>query len=138
MRPAPLTLVLSGVDSTLITEALEAGEYGDPVTIYTGYRQDDGTLVDDPVIMWSGTLENASIVQGKTSAISITVQHDLAVLDEADGGRFTDEDQQVNFSGDVGFEFVADMVGLRLIWGGGRVNNGTNGGGTSSDVVQEK
>ena len=45
LTPSPLTLTLSGVDSSLIAEALDSGTYGDVVTIYHGYRQDDGNLV---------------------------------------------------------------------------------------------
>lgn len=128
LTPSPLTLTLSGVDSSLITEALDSGNYGDAVTIFSGYRQDDGTLVDDPFIIWKGSLEYTSISQGESNAAAITLQHDLAVLDESDGGRFTDEDQQTRFSGDLGLEYVADMNGLRLIWGGARVVTGVLGG----------
>ena len=131
LRPTSLTLTLSGVDSNLITEALDSGDYGDTVTIYLGYRQDDGTLVADPLLLWRGFFEFASISQGDQSVVSITVQHDLAVLNETDGSRFTDEDQKVRFSGDVGFEFIADMANLKLIWGGTRIggDDPTDGGG---------
>ncbi len=119
LGPNPLTLQLSGINSEVIDEALNAGAYGDKVTIYIGYRQDDGTLIDDPWLAWAGAFEYATIKQGATSAASITLKHDLAVLSEANNRRFTDEDQQQEYSGDTGFEFVADMVSLRLNWAGG-------------------
>ncbi len=118
LTPAPLTLTLSGVDSDLIAEALDSGNYGDVVTIYEGYRQDDGTLVDDPWIAWKGTHEYGSISHGENSTVTVTVKHDLANLSEKDGGRFTDEDQQSRYSGDVAFEYIADMAGTKLSWGG--------------------
>ena len=127
LRPTSLTLSLSGVDSNLITEALDSGDYGDVITIYNGYRQDDGTLVADPLLIWRGFFDFASISQGDQSIVSITVQHDLAILNEIDGSRFTDEDQQVRFSGDIGFEYVADMAGLKLLWGGRVVIAGESG-----------
>ena len=130
LRPNSLTLQLSGVDSTLLTEALDSGNYGDVVTLYVGYRQDDGTLVDDPWLLWRGTFDYASISRGADNVVSIVVQHDLAVLDEVNGGRYTDEDQQSKFTGDVGLEFIADMANLTLVWGGGRV-----GGGRERDVI---
>ena len=118
LGPSGITLQLSGVDSTLITTALDSGKYGDVVTLYVGYRQDDGTLVDDPWVLWRGTFEYASIGQGESNVVSITLQHDLAILDEADGGRYTDEDQQSRFAGDRGFEYVAEMGTVKLLWGG--------------------
>ena len=138
LRPTSLTLTLSGVDSNLITEALDSGDYGDTVTIYLGYRQDDGTLVADPLLVWRGFFEFASISQGDQSIVSITVQHDLAILNEIDGGRFTDEDQQVRFSGDVGFAFITDMVGVKLFWGGGRVGTGVGASGGDEPPTQQR
>ena len=43
-------------------------------------------------------------------------------MNEKDGSRYSDEDQQNRYAGDTGLSFTADMTGLRLQWGGGRVN----------------
>ena len=138
LSPSSLTLQLSGVDSSLITEALDSGSYGDIVTIYIGYRQDDGTLVDDPWVLWRGIFEYSSITQGQENVVSITVQHDLATLNQTSGARFSDEDQQRRFSGDVGFEFVADMAGVDLRWGGGPVGVSDPRPGTAPPGVQPR
>lgn len=129
LRPSSLTLELSGVDASLITEALNSGNYGDIVTMYIGYRQDDGTLVADPWIFWRGKLEFTSVSQGETNVVSITVQHDLAELEQVDGARFSDEDQARRFTGDLGLEFTSQIAGVKLQWGGGPV--WTSGGGGS-------
>jgi len=117
LGPSPLTLSLSGIDSSLVTEALDSGAYGDVITLYEGYKQDDGTLVADPWIVWKGWFEYSQLQRGGENTVSIICTHDLAVLEEKDGRRFTDEDQQDEFSGDLGFEFVHDSVGKKLSWG---------------------
>ncbi|MBW2561660.1 MAG: hypothetical protein JRE40_12510 [Deltaproteobacteria bacterium] len=129
LTPSPLSLTLSGIDAALIADALNSGAYGDAVTIYEGYRQDDGTLVDDPWIVWKGTYEFGNITLDKQSNISITIKHDLAALSEKDGGRYSDEDQQVRFSGDIGFAYVTDTAGIQLLWGGSNITTGAAGGG---------
>lgn len=128
LAPSNLTLSLTGITAAHVTEALDSGSYGDAITIYQGYLDENLTLVDDPWVVWSGQYEYASIGIGKQSAVQITVKHDLASLDEKDGGRYTDEDQQTRFSGDVGLEYVTDQQGLKLTWGGGRVFSGQPGG----------
>lgn len=139
LRPTSLILSLSGVDAALITEALDAGNYGDIITIYMGYRQDDGTLVDDPWIPWKGFFEFAAVKHGTENIVSITCRHDLAILNEAEGSRFSDEDQQVRFTGDTGFQYITDMAGTKLIWGGGRVSTGSTGGrGSENDRRDER
>jgi len=118
LGPLPITLTLSGVDSAFISLALTSVAYRDVVTVYCGYRQDDGDLVDDPWIVWNGWFEFASISQDDSSVISITCQHDLAVLDEISGARFSDEDQKDTYASDDGFEFVHEIPSLRLVWRG--------------------
>ena len=118
LGPSSLNLGLTGIDSTLITEAQEAGRFKDAVTIYEGYRQDDGTLVDDPWIVWKGWFEYAAIRIEEDSAITMVCHHDLSVLSEKDGSRFSNEDQTRRYASDAFLRFVTDQNGLRLVWGG--------------------
>lgn len=123
LGPAPLELALSGVNPLLIQESLDSTEYRATVTLYEGYRQDDGTLADDPWVVWSGWWEHASMSLGANNAIRATAQHDLSILNEKDGSRYSDEDQQQLYSGDVGFEFTPYMADLQLAWAGGRASS---------------
>lgn len=126
LGPAPIRLQLSGIDSTLLAEAMDAGTFGDKVTVYCGYRQDDGTLIDDPWIVAKGKLEYSSLTRGDDNTISIVAQHDLAVLNEADGSKFSDEDQRQRYSTDEGFEYVEENAVIKLLWGGKPHNSGGN------------
>lgn len=113
---------LSGVDSDQLTVALDSGKYGDVITFYEGYLSDDGTLVDDPWLLARGIFENAEAVLDDENVVIINVKHDIAMLEEKDGSRFSDEDQQNRFSGDLGLEFVTDATSVKLTWGGGSVS----------------
>lgn len=118
LSPANTKFVLTGFDAALLSEALDSGTYGDVITVYEGYRKDDGSLEDDPWILWKGTYEYATAVLGDENGIAIVAQHDLARLDDKDGGRFTDEDQRNRFSGDVGLEHIHTIATQKLVWGG--------------------
>ena len=121
LGPSSITLTLSGIDPKMLAEALDSSNYGALVTIYEGYRQDDGTLVEDPWVFWRGTVEYATSSEDQESTINLLCQHDLAVVDERDNSRFTDEDQLQRYPGDRIFEFITQMLDLRLEWGGGIV-----------------
>lgn len=123
LAPSPIRLVLSGVDSTYITEAMTAGNHGDAIKLYVGYVNKDMSLVADPWALAGGFFDYATVEVGEAeNRIVVTMQHELAILNEADGGRFTDEDQQRRFAGDTGFSFVSDAIETNLIWGGVQVN----------------
>lgn len=121
LTPSSITLTLSGVNSTFITEALDAGDYGDAVTIYAGFRQDDGTLVADPDELWSGTFEYATISIDAESVVTVVCQHDLADIREKQGGRYSHEDQTDKYASDLGLQFASSAANVKLLWGGGGV-----------------
>lgn len=130
LRFNKITLNLSGINSAYVDEALNSANYGDLVTIYEGFRSDDGTLVDDPEVVWAGTVEYSNLSVGSNASVSLVCTHELAFLSEIDGSRFTDEDQRITYSSDVGFEFVADVANTaqNLVWAGGPVPSGQGGG----------
>lgn len=120
--PTPIRLSLSQVDAAYLSEGLSADNFRDKVTLFMGYRQDDGTLVDDPWVIWKGYIEYTSI-QSETGTITLHCQHFLSILKQKDGRRYTDEEQQRSFTGDLGFQFIADVNGTQLTWGAeNRVN----------------
>ena len=131
LGPNQINLTLSGIDAAYVNEALNTSNFGDAVTIYEGFRLDDGSLKDTPEVIWAGTVEFASLSIGDSSAVNLVCTHELAFLSPAEGSRFTDEDQRTDFPSDVGFEFVADVANTaqNLIWAGGPVPTGQSGGG---------
>ena len=128
LGPLAMNYTFSALDSTLLGEALDSGRFGDVITEYVGYRQDDRTLVADPWISNKGTYDHAAITIGNENTITVVAQHDLAVLDEIGGRKFSDEDQRAEYSADVGLEHVVDAEFVKLVWAGGPVvvtGNGT-------------
>ena len=121
LSPSPIELTLSGLNPVMRAAVDTSGEYKAPVTLYEGYRLDNGLLADCPRVAWSGWWEHATLGIGADMIVRATAQHDLAVLDETDGGRFSEEDQVERYPSDGAFKFIAFMADLRLAWGGGKV-----------------
>lgn len=116
--PSPVQVSLSGLNTEFFNEALNAANYNDKVTLLTAFRDDGGNLIDDPEIFYKGTIEKGGVEKGETeNSVSFTLQHALAILRQKIGSKFTDEDQQRKFPGDLGFQFVEKQRTLRLTWG---------------------
>lgn len=115
--PQPITLSLSGVSDQYLTEAIDAGNYGDRVTILKGYKNASGELVAAPWVVGAGRYEKADLTQGTSNTITITVQHVLMILNEKNGRRFSEEDQTNEYAGDTGCSFMADMINRKLVFG---------------------
>ena len=76
----------------------------------------------------------------KILGLDMSTKTGWAILEEKDGSRFTDEDQQQLFAGDTGFEFVYSMGNAKMVWGGITVGGVSSGGkdGTITPVREEE
>ncbi|MEL7476784.1 MAG: hypothetical protein AAGJ55_11230 [Cyanobacteria bacterium J06555_12] len=128
MAPTPIRLQLTGVDAQFLAEAFDATEYGSRCTLYKAFRNDDGSLVGSPEIIFKGEVENADVIQGEENSIALVVQHALKTISDKNGARYSDAYQQATFAGDLAFEYIAEMADLRLTWGSGGGGNGPMGG----------
>jgi hypothetical protein len=136
IAPTQLDLTLNYVPVQHINEALDSGNYGDTVTLYLGYKNSAGQLVADPELIWRGFFEHATIKIGSENAVTVSCQHELTILDDRPGRRWTDEDQQAEFAGDTGFSFAADMPTRKLLWGGKTTQVGGGGGGAGNNTIR--
>lgn len=108
----------TGVDPALVSETDIDGCFGRSVTEYFGFLDKNGALVDDPEINWEGRIDQIARVDGASPVVEVNAEHRLIVLDEADGTRFTDEHQQRQFPGDLGFNQESTIENKVAVWGG--------------------
>jgi hypothetical protein len=105
-----LRVTMSGVPSNLISLALVGEFQGRPITLWLGLLDSAGALIGTPVAEYAGRLDTMTIVEGEQSAtIALTVESEMAALMSAAVRRFTDADQQKQYPGDLGFQYVAQM-----------------------------
>lgn len=119
--PKSVSVSLSGVSSANIALVLAAAKQGRQATIYFGLLNAAGTLVADPYRLFTGWLDVPTINDaGETATISITYEAKSIVLERAQGRRYTHEDQQIDYAGDLGFEYVAGLQDQIITWGNTR------------------
>ena len=119
ISPYKLTLTLSGLDSTISGAALTEDYYLQPVTVYLGALNADDELIADPTVVWEGAMDQMEISVGAEGgdAIVLTAESELARFDKASNLKYTDSQLQSQFSGDLAFEFMADIEGAKIRWG---------------------
>lgn len=127
-----IRLALSGVSSTFITAALNASEYHHrDVDMMFGFDDENGDLVDDPVVLTTYYMDKCTITLGKGKAdIVLQCESRASILQQASDLRFTDEQLQSDYSGDLGGEYIYRMLDIQLPWGDGKVSTGTGSGGS--------
>ena len=112
------TLSLTGIKSSLISAALSANYTNRNASIFFGLFDTNKSVIADVYTLFKGKMDIMKIDEGAESAtIVLNLENRLIALDRAKERRYTHEDQQLSFSGDLGFEFVPDLQDKEIIWG---------------------
>lgn len=113
-----VTLSLSGIPSSLLSEAINQVRIGGTVTLwYAFFDATTGALILDPVQVFAGSMDIPSLDdQGATSTIAISCENTLLSLNLAPNRRFDDPDQQLRSPGDLGFSFLQALQNIQLFW----------------------
>lgn len=133
LQASGLELSLSGIDPDNITAAFENAQ-GRPGKVWLGFLDADYALVADPVLMFSGRIDNVTVELGQTGTVRVALENRLVAWERPKIRRYTNEDQQQRFAGDLFLEFVAQTVDKELLWGVGsleQVPRRTAGGATA-------
>jgi hypothetical protein len=113
-----VTLTLSGLDPTLLTDVMEEFQVGLPALVYLGVFDSTGALIADPVCCFSGRMDQPTIdISGTTASIAINCENRLVEMNVSVERRYTDEDQQLDYPGDLGFQFVNGIQDAQIYFG---------------------
>ena len=112
------SLSLTGIKSSLISAALSANYTNRNASIFLGLFDTNKSVIADVYTLFKGKMDIMKIDEGPESAtIVLNLENRLIALDRARNRRYTHEDQQLSFSGDLGFEFIPDLQDKEIIWG---------------------
>lgn len=127
--PIGMKLALTGIDSTLVNAAFTESFFRRAGDVMVGFEDENGDLVDDPEILFSGYMDKCDIVIQQNQANFILYLESRATnLLAASDLRFTDEELQAAYPGDLGGEYIYRMADLTLRWGVAGVGTGGAGG----------
>lgn len=113
-----ITVSLSGIPSSLVSLFLGDVRQGSAGKVYLGFTDSSGDVISSPYMLFEGRLDVPAMEESAESAvISITYESRLIDLERPRESRYTNEDQQREFAGDLGFEFVPSLQDITINWG---------------------
>jgi hypothetical protein len=99
----------------LLGDVVNTVRLGGSAALWLGFFSSTGQLLADPLPLWLGQLDVPTVTDGaETCTVSITVENALLALNLSSNRRFTTLDQQLDFPGDTGFDYVSAMQDLFL------------------------
>jgi hypothetical protein len=126
---------LTGIKTSFIAIAKDQDYQGRVLNVSLGAFDASGSLIADPVIVFSGFMDTMTISEsGQYSTITVSVENKLISFERSKVRRYTAEDQKIDHPTDKGFEFVTAIVQKQIIWGRATPTGGgdfDDGGGTT-------
>lgn len=123
----PIKLSLTGIKSSLISDVFTDDYHMRDIELMLGFDDVDGDLIDDPVIVWSGFMDNVDIVLNEGRAdLTLNCESRAIKLQGNSDLRFTDEQLQSDYTGDLAGEYIFRMMDLQLKWGGENLGTTTS------------
>lgn len=127
LRANGVEFLLSGIDNTWVGEATSQNTQGRTVEIWKAFLDvSTHALIADPIKHFSGRIDQMVITDaGETTAVKVTAESRLVDLVRPLNVRYiTDQDQQNEFTGDLGHEFVTLMQEVFIVWGRTKLERG--------------
>ena len=119
VAPQSITATLTGIDLASIAVALGDSYQGRDCRIWEAFLDKDHAIIGAPYLQFRGRMDTQDIELGETATVTLTVRSRLADWRRQRIRRYTNEDQQNQYPGDLGLEFVSQMAERQLIWGRG-------------------
>lgn len=119
IRAIGFEVTISGLSAGNLSLALQSGRQGFPGALWLGTLDDSGNVTADPYLLAAGFFDTFVIkVTGETMTITAKYESRLIDLERARERRYTHEDQQLDFPGDKGFEYVQRLQDGQFLMGG--------------------
>jgi hypothetical protein len=117
LQGAGIRLTLTGIATAYVTAVLSESYQGRPVTIRQGFLNDAYTLIADPIVQFVGLIDQMALTLGQTATITLSAEHKLVRWERPNVRRYTDADQQKLYPGDLGLQFISQVVEKEILWG---------------------
>tara|TARA_R110000824_G_scaffold47353_3_gene134950 strand:+ start:10416 stop:10988 length:573 start_codon:yes stop_codon:yes gene_type:complete len=114
-----ITLSLSGVNNSIISQAIGTDYQYKEITLYLTYMDLSTYTINVPTTIFSGYIDNIEIVSGQTSQITLSAVNKLQALTEPNIRRYNLPDQQSRHPFDVALKYVDQLANQDMVWGKG-------------------
>tara|TARA_B100000963_G_scaffold216298_1_gene188648 strand:- start:5888 stop:6436 length:549 start_codon:yes stop_codon:yes gene_type:complete len=110
------SIVLSNINSTLISVFDDQNYIDNTVNIYLGFFDNNNSFID-AFTYFSGNIKNVEVDESaRDSKITVTCSNHWSNWNLKQGRHFTDESQQLAFTSDKGLEY-AHVTKSNIRWG---------------------
>jgi hypothetical protein len=117
-RAYGMSVGITGLPRDAITIALTEEYQGRPATVYAVQVNANGAPIGTTPVIFRGRMDQMSVDLGETVAVTVRLENRMADWERPRVRRYTNEDQQRAYPGDLGFQFLTATVDKDIVWPG--------------------
>jgi hypothetical protein len=142
LKPTRVSVTVSPVVRDVLYDVLNSDIKGRTAELYVAFLDEEGAIAGGPHILVKGTLGAPKVTYGDESSIAIEIIDFRESLKSKNGKRFSLQDHQDDYPGDLFYEFLAVMEDFtftfmgKAIQAGPSVGPGYGGGGEYGDYTE--
>ena len=116
LKAGKLTVMLTGIDTAIVSIALTENYQGRKMTLWLGALNANEILIDAPVLVFTGKMDVMTLADDNVSAtVELTIENEFIELARSKERRYSDEDKELEFPGDRFFEFVPSVQQKEIV-----------------------
>ena len=118
LSPYAVELTLSGIDQNILDLAQNEQYFMRQVTVYLGALDATGALIDAGLLFLGYAMAMPISAGGEQDIVTLRCESEAALLERSRDLRFTDAQLQSEYPGDLGLEYMAQLVNADPQWRG--------------------
>jgi len=117
LRVGSTKLVLSGVEQSFISSFLSSGYVSRQVRVLRVFLDGNNAIIGSPVLIYDGRINGYNVKDTQdTSVVELDIASHWSDFEKRSGRKTNSNSQSLFFTGDLGFDFSANIV-KDLKWG---------------------
>ena len=111
-----MSVTLSAIPRDMVSIALNQNYQKRAATVWEVLLDANNAVIADPIVIFRGRMDQMEIVLGQTATVTVTMENRLADWERPRISRFSAEDQETKYPGDLGLRYAAAMENKEIVW----------------------
>lgn len=116
LNDAQIAVSFSGIDAAIKAAVVAPDFINSKVTVRIQFFDQDWVASGDGLLYFIGSAASQNIASGQTSAITVSCKSRIASLSRPRSERYSDQEQQAQYPGDLGMQYASGLASKTIIW----------------------
>ncbi len=116
INDAQISIIFSGIDPAIKAAVVASDFINSKVTVRVQFFDGGWKSSGDGLIYFIGSAASQNIASGQSSDITVSCKSKVASLSRPRSERYSDQEQQAQYPGDLGMQYASELASKDIIW----------------------